>query len=135
MKNCTLVNIMLRSLGGWDNLLKALTILIVVNIITTVLVLIVKNNDLNRLTFKVFSQKTTEFLLVGICNVIDTYLITEGDPFRKFIIVFYIAYEGLRILDNAVNLGVPVPNKIQEFLEYIFKKEYSKDDKTNSDNT
>ena len=38
---------------------------------------------------------------------------------RNFIIFYYIATEGLSILENMVAMGVPVPEKVKEILEQI----------------
>ena len=41
---------------------------------------------------------------------------------RTAIIFFYIANEGLSILENSVALGLPVPEKLKKVLEQ-FKEE------------
>ncbi|MDU6792091.1 MAG: phage holin family protein, partial [Anaerococcus sp.] len=46
----------------------------------------------------------------------------DGTMIRTAIIFFYIANEGLSILENSVALGLPVPEKLKRVLEQ-FKEE------------
>ncbi len=107
-------------LGGWDGMIYTLTVFMIVGIITTALVSIVISGNFRNLNMLLFSQKATEFILVGVGHIIDLHIANEGDTFRRLIILFYIAYEGLIILDNAVRLKMPVPRKLKDFLRYIF---------------
>lgn len=130
MKTYTVIEILVWYLGGWDNPVKAFTSIIVVGIIAEAMVSTVKNNNLRRLTPILFSQKITEYILIGIGNVIDTYVILEGkSSSRELIILFYTAYECLRILYNASEIGLPIPHKIKKILDCIFDKENDKDKK------
>ena len=63
------------------------------------------------------------FIVVGIANLCDVNLIKgDGTAVRGAIIFFYIANEGLSILENSVALGLPVPEKLKRVLEQ-FKEE------------
>lgn len=107
-------------LGGWDGMIYTLTVFMIVGIITTTLVSTVINGNFRIANKLLFSQKATMFILVGIGHIIDLHIVNGGDTFRRLIILFYIAYEGLIILDNAVKLKMPVPHKLKDFLSYIF---------------
>ena len=45
---------------------------------------------------------------------------------RFVTISFYIANEGLSILENAINSGLPVPDKLREVLEQCKKSKTKK---------
>lgn len=109
-------------LGGWDGMIYTLTVFMVVDIITTLLVSIVIKGDFGNLNILLLSQKVTEFILVGVGHIIDLYIANGGDAFRRLIILFYIAYEGRIISNNAVKLKLPVPRKLKDFLSYIFSR-------------
>ena len=71
------------------------------------------------------------FFFVGIANIIDKELHIEilghADIFRDGIICFYIANEGLSIIENAIELGVPVPDGLKErFMSWHNKQLISK---------
>lgn len=129
MKAYTIIEILVWYLGGWDDPVKAFTSIIVVGIITETMVSIVKNNNLNRLAPILFSQKITEYILIGIGNTMDTYIVEGEISSRKLIILFYTTYECLRILYNASEIGLPIPHKIKKILACIFDKENDKDRK------
>ena len=43
--------------------------------------------------------------------------------FRTLVCYFYIANEGISLLENAGNLGLPIPDKLKEALEQLQNKE------------
>ena len=129
MTNFTMVEIFIKYLGGWDNLLKAYTSIVIIGIIVEAIVSIVNNNNLSRLTITLFAQKIVEYIIIGIGNIMDMYIVAGDTSCRKFIIIFYIAYETLKIIDNAVEIGLPIPIKIKKILKCVFNKEYDKDKK------
>ena len=43
----------------------------------------------------------------------------EIDGLRYLVISFYLANEGISILENTCKLGVPIPEKIKEVLEQL----------------
>ena len=60
-------------------------------------------------------------------NILDGVL-GLGGVIRSAIIFFYIANEGISIIENAANIGLPVPEKIRDILEQL-KKDSDDDDK------
>ncbi len=126
MKTYTVIEILAWYLGGWDNPIKAFTLIIVVGIVAEAMVSIVKNKNLRRLTLMLFFQKIAEYILIGIGNTMDTYIVEGDTSFRRFIILFYTIYECLKIVYNASEIGLPIPQKIKKILECFFDKEYDK---------
>ena len=70
MKYYTIIELLTWYLGGWDNLMKAFTSIIVVGIIVETMISIIKNN-LSRFTLVLFFQKIAEYILIGIGNTMD----------------------------------------------------------------
>lgn len=62
------------------------------------------------------------FIIVGIANICDKSLIKNEPMIRNAIIFFYIANEGLSILENALAIDLPIPKKLKILLEQ-FKEE------------
>ena len=58
------------------------------------------------------------FLFVGIANIIDNELLGHSevlkDVLKDAVICFYLANEGLSIIENAIDLGAPVPESLKE---------------------
>lgn len=120
MKYYTIIELLTRYLGSWDNLMKAFTSIIVVGIIVETMISIIKNNNLSRFTLVLFFQKIAEYILIGIGNTMDVYIVKDEKSFREIIIIFYTTYECLKILYNASEIGLPIPHKIKKILEFIF---------------
>lgn len=123
MTNYTVILILIWYLGGWDNPIKIFTSIIVAGIATEAMVSIVKCNNLSRFTLTLLFQKIVEYILIGIGNTMDTYLLKGEISFRELSIMFYTTYECLKILYNASEIGLPVPYKIKKILECIFDRD------------
>lgn len=106
-------------LGGWDTMLKVLTIFIVVDYITGVICAIIDKKLSSSVGFKGIAKKVVILLLVGLAFYLDKIVGTE--VFRNLVIMFYIANEGISILENSTKLGVPYPKKLKEILEQLKK--------------
>jgi toxin secretion/phage lysis holin len=65
------------------------------------------------------TKKIVALVLVGMSHVIDTLLIGEGAIFRTAVIFFFISSEGVSIMENAGHLGIPIPEKLHEYLSRI----------------
>lgn len=103
-------------LGGMDGLLYALLIFVVVDYVSGVLVAIVNKKLSSEVGFKGLVKKVLIFALVVVGNLLDVKVIGTGATFRTAVIMFYIANEGISILENVSNLGLPFPNKLKDIL-------------------
>ncbi len=111
-------------LGGLDGFLYALITFVVVDYITGVLRAIVEKKLSSRIGAHGIAKKVAIFLVVGIGHLIDTYLISgTGAPLRTAVIFFYIANEGVSLLENATAIGLPVPEKLKEVLAQLHGKD------------
>lgn len=105
--------------GDLTGALTALIALIVIDYITGVLVGISKKTLSSEIGFKGICKKVLILALVGVANIIDMQVIGSGTMIRTATIFFYLANEGISIVENAANLGLPVPKKIKEILLQI----------------
>jgi toxin secretion/phage lysis holin len=107
-------------LGGLDGFLYALIAFVVVDYITGVLRAIVEKKLSSRIGAHGIAKKVAIFLVVGIGHLIDTYLLGgTGAPLRTAVIFFYIANEGVSLLENATSIGLPVPAKLKDILAQL----------------
>jgi toxin secretion/phage lysis holin len=115
-------------LGGCDGLLYALIVFVVLDYITGVLCAIADHRLSSAVGFKGICRKVLIFALVGIANILDVHVIGTGCVVRTATIFFYISNEGVSILENAANLGLPVPKKVKEVLKQLHEGAESEDD-------
>lgn len=106
-------------LGGCDGLLYALIAFVVIDYTTGVMCAINDKTLSSQVGFRGICRKVLIFLMVGIANILDVWVIGTGSVLRTAAIFFYISNEGISLLENASHLGLPVPQKIKDVLEQL----------------
>lgn len=109
-------------LGDIDGLIYALIAFIIVDFITGSVVAYKKKQLSSKKGFLGFFKKCVIFLIVGIANILDVYVIKLNSVIRTTVIFYYIANEGLSILENSGKLGLPIPKKLKEALKQLKEK-------------
>ena len=108
-------------IGRADGLLIALISLCVADYITGVAAAV--NHRLNSAVgFRGIAKKLFMFALVGVGNVIDVNALAGTAVLRSAIICFYLANEALSIIENAGEIGLPVPKKLKQLLDNLKEK-------------
>ena len=98
-------------LGGLDGFLYALIAFVVVDYPTGVLRAIYEKRLSSRIGAQGITKKVAIFLVVGIGHLVDFYLLgSEGAALRTAVIFFYIANEGISLLENATAIGLTEPD-------------------------
>lgn len=115
-------------LGGCDGLLYTLIVFVVLDYITGVLCAIADHRLSSAVGFKGICRKVLIFALVGVANILDVHVIGTGCVVRTATMFFYISNEGVSILENAANLGLPIPKKVKEVLKQLHDGAESEDD-------
>lgn len=110
-------------IGELDGMLKALLIFMTIDYLTGLLVGVKRNNLSSAIGFWGLAKKVFILLLVIVGNVLDVNVIGSGAVMRSAVIAFYLANEGLSILENAGNLGVPYPEKLRKVLAQLKEDE------------
>lgn len=115
-------------LGGFDKMLSVLCVFMVVDYITGWIVAILghslktESGHLNsQVGAKGIAKKCFILLMVLLANALDTVLETNA-VFRSMVIWFYVANEGLSIVENAALAGFPFPQGLKDVLEQIKKR-------------
>lgn len=106
-------------LGGCDGLLYALLAFVVADYVTGVMCAVSDKKLSSEVGFKGICRKVLIFILVGIANIFDVQVIGTGSVLRTAVIFFYISNEGLSLLENAVHLGLPIPEKMKVVLAQL----------------
>ena len=106
-------------LGGWDGLLPALVLFMVVEYLTQILIAVLNKKMSSEIGFCGLAKKMSIFFLVAVGNVIDVLIIQNGNMIRTAVIFFYLSNEGISILENVEILGLPIPQKLKDILEQL----------------
>jgi toxin secretion/phage lysis holin len=106
-------------IGGSDGLLYTLIVLAVTDYLTGV-VSGVLNREISSKTGALgIARKVMMFVLVGVANVMDKYLPGNGSAMRSAVLFFYISNEGISLIENASEIGLPVPEALKGILKKI----------------
>jgi toxin secretion/phage lysis holin len=105
--------------GGFNSLIYALTAFVAIDYITGVLLAIRDKKISSEVGYKGIVRKFLIFLIVSMGNIMDNYVLGTGSTLRTLVIMFYMANEGISILENAGQLGLPIPKKLREAIEKL----------------
>ena len=109
--------------GVWDTSIEVLILFIGMDYVSGVWGAIVLKKVSSRIGIDGIFKKAT-ILIVLIMSVLLDRLINSGTwAFRTLACYFYIANEGISILENAVIIGIPVPEKLVDILKNLKNKE------------
>ena len=74
-----------------------------------------------------FLKKAAIMLVIILANWLDMLTISEVPVFKTIAIYFYIGMEGLSILENLSQIGVPIPRVISKYINQLAKEEIPTD--------
>ena len=106
-------------LGGYDGFLYALIAFVVLDYLLGVMCGIVEKHLSSDVGARGIFKKVVIFSLVGVAHIIDQNIIGDGGVIRTAVIFFYLSNEGISIIENATRLGLPIPEKLRDFLEQL----------------
>ena len=110
-------------LGGWDPLLRVLVTLMAADYITGLLVAVMGKSaktEYGGLSSKVgamgLARKGLMLIVVLVAALMDSVMGTGSAMCRDAACWFYIANEGISILENVGLAGAPYPARLKELL-------------------
>ena len=109
--------------GGWDVALSILITFMILDYITGVIWAYIQKNLNSEVGFKGLVKKCTILIVLIVGSMLDRLLNSGEWVFRTLVAYFYIANEGISLLENISNLGVPIPAKIKDALEQLNKED------------
>ncbi|MDE5620355.1 MAG: phage holin family protein [Ruminococcus sp.] len=113
--------------GRLDGLLYALIAFMVMDYITGLISAYIRKELSSAVGFTGIAKKVFIMALVAVGHILDTHVIGDGAVFRSAVIGFYLANEGISILENAGKIGLPIPKKLLDVLAQL-KNEEEKND-------
>ena len=105
-------------LGAWDTVLCALLVIMVLDYITGVMKAVYRKELSSETGYKGILRKITVLVIVALANVVQR-LTGETAPLREMVIMFYIANEGISVLENAAEILPNMPKGIKDILLQI----------------
>lgn len=121
-------------LGGFDSVMKALLIFMVIDFLSGLILAIVFKKSKKTVNGRLSSQagilgltkKIFILFLVAVATQLDIIL---GTAFiRDGTVIGFISMEGISIIENSSLAGLPIPKVLKNTLEIISKKEKDEDE-------
>ena len=101
--------------GACDKLLWALLVIMALDYITGVIKGVYTKTLSSELGFKGLLKKVEILVIVSLANVIQV-IVGENIAIREIVLMFYIANEGISILENVAAVSPKMPDKLKEIL-------------------
>ena len=108
-------------LGGIDIALQSLLIVIVIDYLTGIASAIYNKELSSKMGFKGIIKKFSYLLVVALSVVVDN-LLGQSGLIRTLVIYFFVANDGLSIIENMAEMNIKLPQKLIDALEQIKKK-------------
>ena len=126
------------AMGGWDATLKVLVVMMVVDYVSGLMAAAMGKSDKteygglsSRAGFVGLGKKGLMLAVVWMATMLDGAMGTA--MCRDAACWFYIANEGISVLENLDHVGVPFPEKIKELLGHKLEESNKYDHDTGGD--
>lgn len=128
MMKITLNNIMsvilttfIYLLGGVDVALQCLLVMIILDYISGIASAIYNKNLDSKVGLKGILKKFMYLVIVCVSVIIDKIVGNTG-VVRTLVIYFFVANDGLSIIENMGKMGIPLPKKLIDTLNQLKNK-------------
>ncbi|ELC8346259.1 phage holin family protein [Clostridium perfringens] len=102
--------------GVWDIPLVVLVVFMVLDQLTGVIRGYVNKELSSDVGLKGIARKCVILIILIVAVMLDRLLNTGSWMFRTMVAYFYIANEGISLLENCASLGAPIPEKLKNAL-------------------
>ena len=113
--------IVIRLLGGLDQLLDVFLFLIIVDFITGWIKAIATKELSSRIGMLGIAKKVTMLFVVAVAVRVEK-VVGNNLPIREMVLIFYIANEGLSFFENIATF-IPMPKKLKELFIQLKNKD------------
>ena len=108
-------------LGGWDVSLICLVIAIAIDYISGIMKAFVMKELSSKIGLRGLLKKVGVLMVVMLAVIVDR-VTGETGMIRSLVIYYFVANEGLSIIENLGQTGVPIPSSIKKALRALKKE-------------
>lgn len=113
--------ILLYLFGGWDIALQCLMIAIAIDYISGLIKAYSTKTLDSKVGFKGILKKVGILCIVALSVVVDR-ITGESGAIRTLVIYYFVANEGLSVLENLSIAGLPIPQSVKKALQALKKE-------------
>lgn len=108
--------------GEVTGLFWALIAFMALDYVTGIINAVVSKKLSSTVGFKGLAKKFVILIFVAVGHIIDNYILGGTPAIMSAVMLFYLANEGISIIENAAKLGLPVPKKLVDIMEQLKEK-------------
>ena len=105
--------------GGWDSILIALVAFVAIDYVTGVAAAWVGRRLSSEASAAGILRKILVFAVVAVAHILDGVTGLQEPMLRTLVIWFYLATEGISILENLAEAGLPIPEPLRQAMERL----------------
>lgn len=109
--------------GPWDAPIMVLVAVVTLDYLSGIACAAVAKELCSTVGFKGLLKKMFIFLLVALAAMLDKLVPATNGAVRSAVCMFYIANEGISILENGGRLGLPLPEGLKAVLIKLQQEE------------
>lgn len=117
----TVVTTFVWLIGGYDVAIQCLIVAIIIDYISGLIKAYNTKTLSSSIGFRGILKKVGILLIVMLAVLVDRVTIDNGS-IRTLVIYYFVANEGLSILENLAEAGLPVPKTLKNALKVIKKE-------------
>ena len=106
--------------GGIDVAFISLIVVMALDYITGVMSAIYNKKLNSKIGYKGILKKASYLLVIALGVILDKLLGQTGSV-RTLVIYFFVANDGISIIENVSEMNIPLPKKLKELLEQLKK--------------
>ena len=106
--------VIIKLMGGFDTVLWVLFAMMVLDYVSGIIKAVYQKRLSSRIGLNGILKKTTALLVVAAGNLVQE--ITGIGAVREMVIMFYIANEGISLLENTAAVSNVIPQSLREVL-------------------
>lgn len=100
----------------------ALLVLIVLDYVTGVCLAVKEKTASSKIGARGIASKVLIICLVALSYIVDTWILCSGEKFSSITILFYCVNEVISIFENVNRFGLPMPQKLKDWLDNLKNK-------------
>lgn len=108
--------------GGWDVALQCLVIAIALDYISGLMKAYINKTLSSRIGMRGLIKKLGLLIIVMVGTLVDRATGNTG-AVRTLVIYYFVANEGLSILENLGQAGIPIPQSVKKALKALKNQE------------
>lgn len=105
--------------GVWDTAIGILILFMILDYLLGVIRGYINKELSSDIGLKGIARKSVIFAVLIVAVALDKLMNTGSWIFRTLVCYFYIANEGISIIENCAALGLPIPDKLKEALAQL----------------